>query len=289
MTIKIHCLAVIGLGLIGGSLARALKHAGVCDKVIGCGRRVENLEQGMALGVIDDYSTDIATAVSDADVVMVAVPLGAMAQTFAALRDNLKSGAIITDGGSAKTSVVEAARAHLSSGQFARFVPGHPIAGAEKSGVTASKVDLYHDHRVILTPLAETAPEATRLIEAMWQHTGAQVMHMDMRSHDAVLAATSHLPHVLAFAFVDLLAKLPEEDNVFNFAAGGFRDFSRIASSDTQMWHDICLANREAILTILTQFQDNLDSLRQAIDKQDSEALKQTFAHAKAARDKVFS
>jgi prephenate dehydrogenase len=167
-------------------------------------------------------------------------------------------------------------------------VPGHPIAGAEKSGVTAARADLYVDHRVILTPLAETDPHALQQVERMWAYTGARVMRMDVHKHDKVLAATSHLPHMLAFSFVDLLAHLPAEDKVFEFAAGGFRDFSRIASSDTQMWHDIALANREAIITMLQYYQENLSHLMSAIQSGDSEHIKTVFARAKATRDQVF-
>jgi prephenate dehydrogenase len=284
----IDTLSVIGVGLIGGSLARALKHAHQCRHIIGCGRQRENLEKALQLGVIDEWHTDISTAVASADVVMVAVPLGAMATTFNAMRGALKNGAIITDGGSAKASVLDAARTHLGA-HFPNFVPGHPIAGAENSGVSASRADLYVDHRVILTPVAETHSAALERIEEMWRYTGAHVMRMDVDKHDKVLAATSHLPHMLAFSFVDLLAHLPTEDKVFEFAAGGFRDFSRIASSDTQMWHDIALANREAIITMLQYYQENLSHLMSAIQNNDSEHIKSVFARAKATRDEVFS
>lgn len=285
---RIKHLAIIGVGLIGGSLASALKQAGQCGTVTGCGRSEANLQKAVELGVIDRYSTDVATAVADADMVMVAVPLSAMADTFAAMREALRDDAVITDGGSAKGSVVVDARAHLGR-HFSRFVPGHPIAGAEKSGVTAARADLYVDHRIILTPVAETERAAYEKTAAMWRVTGAQVAEMAVDTHDRILAATSHLPHMLAFSFVDMLAQLPAEDDVFAFAAGGFRDFSRIASSDTRMWHDITLANRDAILHMLGLLRDNLDNLTDAIRREDSAAIADRFARAKAARDKVFS
>ncbi|EIJ42666.1 prephenate dehydrogenase [Beggiatoa alba B18LD] len=281
----IQRLAILGVGLIGGSLARALKRAQVCAEVIGCGRQLDNLQEALRLGVIDHYTTDIAEAVRDADVVVVAVPLGQMASVFSSIRPALAPHAIITDVGSAKASVVEEAYQHLGE-HLGRFVPAHPIAGTEKSGVAASFASLFENRRVILTPLAETDPQATALVTQLWQHTGAEVVNMSVEHHDEVLAATSHLPHVLAYSLVDTLAQMEDRREIFRFAAGGFRDFTRIASSDPKMWHDICLANRSAILHVLAQFNADLAELADAIEHGDSAHILSIFSRAKMARDK---
>lgn len=281
----IQRLAIIGVGLIGGSLARALKRANVVGEVIGCGRNLNNLQQAVELGVIDRYDTHPAQAVTEADMIVVAVPLGTIAPIFAAIRDNLSAQAIITDVGSAKATVVADARQHLGN-YLPRFVPGHPIAGTEKSGVAASFAELFEQHRVILTPLPETDPQAMTTVSNMWTQTGAEVIAMSVTHHDEVLAATSHLPHILAYSLVDTLAKMAERTEIFRFAAGGFRDFTRIASSDPQMWHDICLANQQAILQVLESFQTDLAQLVAAIQQQDSQYIATVFSRAKSARDK---
>lgn len=281
----IQRLAIIGVGLIGGSLARALKRTNAVGEVIGCGRHINNLQQAVELGVIDRYDTNPAQAVTGADMIVVAVPLGTIAPIFAAIRDNLSSQAIITDVGSAKASVVADARQHLGY-HLPRFVPGHPIAGTEKNGVTASFAELFEQHRVILTPLPETSPSAVATVSTMWRQTGAEVVEMSVTHHDEVLAATSHLPHILAYSLVDTLAKKAEKTEIFRFAAGGFRDFTRIASSDPQMWHDICLANQQAILQILAAFKDDLAQLTTAIQQRDSQVIATIFNRAKLARDK---
>lgn len=281
----IQRLAIIGVGLIGGSLARALKRANAVGEVIGCGRNLNNLQQAVELGVIDRYDTNPALAVTEADMIVVAVPLGTIASMFAAIRDNLSAQAIITDVGSAKATVVADARQHLGN-YLPRFVPGHPIAGTEKSGVAASFAELFEQHRVILTPLPETDPQAMTTVSNMWTQTGAEVIEMSVTHHDEVLAATSHLPHILAYSLVDTLAKMAERTEIFRFAAGGFRDFTRIASSDPQMWHDICLANQQAILQILDSFKTDLAQLITAIQQQDSQYIATVFSRAKSARDK---
>lgn len=281
----IQRLAIIGVGLIGGSLARALKRANAVGEVIGCGRNLNNLQQAVELGVIDRYDTHPAQAVTEADMIVVAVPLGTIASMFAAIRDNLSAQAIITDVGSAKATVVADARQHLGN-YLPRFVPGHPIAGTEKSGVAASFAELFEQHRVILTPLPETDPQAMTTVSNMWTQTGAEVIEMSVTHHDEVLAATSHLPHILAYSLVDTLAKMAERTEIFRFAAGGFRDFTRIASSDPQMWHDICLANQQAILQILDSFKTDLAQLITAIQQQDSQYIATVFSRAKSARDK---
>ncbi|ALG68686.1 prephenate dehydrogenase/arogenate dehydrogenase family protein [Beggiatoa leptomitoformis] len=281
----IQRLTIIGVGLIGGSFARALKRARVCAEIVGCGRQLDNLQEALRLGVVDHYTTDLATAVQDADVVVVAVPLGHIASVFATIRPILAPHTIITDVGSAKASVVADAYQELGE-HICRFVPGHPIAGTEKSGVAASFASLFENRRVILTPLAETDPQATALITQLWQHTGAEVVSMSVEHHDEVLAATSHLPHVLAYSLVDTLAQMEDRREIFRFAAGGFRDFTRIASSDPKMWHDICLANRTAILHVLAHFNADLAELADAIEQGDSAHILSIFSRAKTARDK---
>lgn len=285
MTGPVGRLAVIGVGLIGGSLARALRSAGAVDEVIGCGRGRANLEQALELGVIDGYTHDVAEAVADADTVFLAVPLGAMRETFAQMRDSLRADALITDGGSAKGSVVGDCRAAAPE-LLPRFVPGHPIAGTEKNGVAASFAELYRGRRVILTPLAENDRAHVDRMRSMWQACGAEVTEMSVVHHDEVLAATSHLPHMLAFGLVDMLARMKENDEIFRYAAGGFRDFTRIASSNPVMWRDICIANREALGPMLAAFADEMNLLAERIGNADADALLDIFERAKQARDR---
>jgi len=281
----IERLAIIGVGLIGGSLARALRAAGVVGQVTGCGRSVENLALAFDLGVIDAYTHDPAVAVRDADMVFLAVPLGAMRPTLERVRDHLRPAVVITDGGSVKGSVVADAREVLGRA-LSRFVPGHPIAGTERSGVAASFPELYQNRRVILTPLAETDADALANVRAMWEAAGAKVAHMDVAHHDEVLAATSHLPHMLAFGLVDALARRPDNDEIFRYAAGGFRDFTRIASSNPVMWRDICIANKEALSTMLGRFGEEMTDLADTVRRGDGEHLLEIFLRAKQARDR---
>jgi len=281
----IERLCIIGVGLIGGSLARALRDAGAVQEVVGAGRNVDNLQTAVDLGVIDRYSTDLADAVAGADMVVVCVPLGSMEGVFTAIKDRLDPQAVLTDVGSAKGGVIEAAqRAFGQVPDF--FVPGHPIAGTEQSGVAASFAGLYRDRRVILTPLDATQANATDRVRDMWQAAGAQVVCMEAVHHDVVLAATSHLPHLLAFSLVDTLSRLDEQNEVFDYAAGGFRDFTRIASSDPVMWRDICLANGDAILLMIEQYVEDLQVASDAIRAQDGQQLQDLFTRAKAARDR---
>ena len=278
-------VCIIGVGLIGGSLARALRAAGYCEQVVGAGRNVVNLQKAVELGVIDRYETDLAQAVAGADMVFVAVPLGAMQSVFSAIKGQLAENAVVTDAGSAKGSVLDDVR--QAFGEVPGFfVPGHPIAGTEQSGVEASFADLYKNHRVILTPVESTDAEATGRVRAMWEAAGAEVVEMDPVHHDAVLAATSHLPHLLAFTLVDSLARMSDQQEVFEYAAGGFRDFTRIASSDPVMWRDICLANHDAIHLLIEHFIADLQTVNQAVQAQDGERLLEIFANAKDARDR---
>jgi prephenate dehydrogenase len=281
----IRRLCIIGVGLIGGSLARALRQKGYCQEVVGSSRRREHLQEAVDLGVIDRFETDPARAVAGADMILMAVPLGAMEAVLRQIRGQLAADAVVTDVGSAKGSVVAAARAAFGDVP-GRFVPGHPIAGTEKSGVAASFASLFEGRQVILTPLPETDPDATERVRQMWLTAGAAVQMMDVTHHDRVLAATSHLPHLLAYAVVDSLARLGDHDEIFRFAAGGFRDFSRIAGSDPVMWRDICLANRDAILDIVDGFNEDIARLVTAIRAGDGDTLLDVFTRAKTARDR---
>ena len=280
----INKLCIVGIGLIGGSLARALKAAEVVEHIVAVGRNVSHLERAVELGVADSFNTSISEAASDADIVIVAAPVGSMKAVFEELAGSIKPGAVITDVGSVKGNVVSDARDAFGE-QLSCFVPGHPIAGTEQSGVEASFAELYQGQRVILTPLEETLPDATQTITQMWHAAGADVVSLSVEHHDEVLAATSHLPHALAYTLVDTLAQMHEHREIFQFAAGGFKDFTRIASSDPQMWHDICLNNREALLDMLNRFSKDISKLTKAIETQDSEFILKLFNRAKTARD----
>ncbi len=280
----IQRLAIVGVGLIGGSLARALRDAGHVREIVGCGRSLANLQRAVDLGVVDRIETSLNKAVSGADMVVLATPVGTMPEILAAISPYLDKDAIVTDVGSVKGAVVAAARTLLGT-KLGSFVPGHPIAGTERSGVEASLADLYAGRRVVLTPLPENLPESVARVRAMWQAAGADVVEMGVEHHDEVLAATSHLPHLLAYALVDLLAQLEDRREVFAFAAGGFRDFTRIASSDPVMWRDISLANRAAVTHMLKAYRDELDRLMAAVEGGNREALLDLFTRAKAARD----
>ena len=281
----IRQLTIIGLGLIGGSLALALKQAGAVQRVTAYARRQATLDEALELGVIDAGSTDMAEALAGAEVVVLATPVGVMEGVLRQMAPHLAPDMVLTDVGSTKGSVVEAARRALGN-LPGGFVPGHPIAGTEKNGVAAAFAELYQNRRIILTPVKESAPEAVAKVRSMWETCGAEVIEMGVAHHDEVLAATSHLPHMLAYALVDTLARMDESEEIFEFAAGGFRDFTRIASSNPTMWHDICLANREALLAVLRRFSEDLAQLTAAIEQGDSDYLLQTFTRAKGARDR---
>ncbi len=281
----IEHLSIIGVGLIGGSLARALRQAKLVGRVTGCNRNEETLKQAMDLNVIDDYSMDVAEAVRYADVVVVGTPLSTSVSLLPKIAEAMSNRTILTDVGSAKGSIVDAARNILGK-RINQFVPGHPIAGTEQSGVGASYAELFVKHRVILTPLPENNDAAIRLITEMWQAVGADVINLEVKHHDDVLAATSHLPHMLAYALVDCLAGMEEREEVFKYAAGGFADFTRIASSSPEMWHDICLSNQASLLESVKLFSEHLQTLQNAIEQKDSVAILKIFQRAKQARDK---
>lgn len=280
----IQRLCIVGVGLIGGSLARALKRANIVAEVIGSGRDAEHLKKAQSLGVIDSYNTNITEAVKNCDMVVLAVPLGAMQLVLENIAPAMTKDLIITDVGSAKASVVAAATQVFTTLPDT-FVPGHPIAGTEQSGVEASFAELYEGRRVILTPLETSSEFAVDKVRRMWQACGADVINTTVDHHDEVLAATSHLPHMLAYSLVDTLARMDDKQEIFDFAAGGFRDFTRIASSDPNMWHDICLANSTALVKMIKKFTDDLQRLSNAIETKDSRYLKETFTRAKKARD----
>ena len=276
-------LTLIGVGLIGGSLARALRATGQVQEVIGFGRNLANLQQAVDLGVIDRIETSMARAVGDADMVVLASPVGAMAGLFSEMAPYILDKTIITDVGSVKGSIVDAARAALGV-RFRNYVPGHPLAGREKSGVAASVVDLFQGQRVILTPLAETDAFALAAVDSMWRAAGAEIITMSVIEHDEILAATSHLPHLLAYLLVDLLAHEPVERQMFDFIGNGFRDMTRIAASDPVMWRDIGLANRTAILQALGGYRADLDALVAALERGDAAYLEAFFTRARQAR-----
>ena len=284
MICSVKQITVIGVGLIGGSFASALKAKGHNAEIVGYGRSESNLKRGVELDVIDRYETSIDEAIKGSELILLAVPVGTIKEILPHLKSALESGAIITDVGSTKGSVV-AAVSDLFGEIPPRFIPGHPIAGTEKSGVDAAFPELFNDRRVILTPLNNSDADALETVRALWSLTGAEVSEMSVERHDNVLAATSHLPHILAFTLVDTLANLEEHEDIFRYAAGGFRDFTRIASSDPQMWHDISLNNRDALLTIIERFQSDLQGLTQAIRDGDGDVVRKKFENAKAERD----
>lgn len=279
-------LVVSGVGLIGGSFALALRTAlgKRCPHVVGMGRTRAPLEHAVALGVIDEISTDWAGALKDADLVLLGMPVGQMGPVMEAMAPHLGPQTLVTDGGSTKGDVVTAARAALGP-KIGQFVPGHPIAGAEKSGVAAARPDLYRGKRVVLTPLPENRPEDVDAVRKVWELCGAKVSTLVPEEHDHVFAAVSHLPHLLAFALVHDLAIRDNADQLFGFAASGFRDFTRIASSHPEMWRDICLANRKALLEEIDAYMAELLKTRVLLASADSDGLEKMFAMARTRRD----
>jgi prephenate dehydrogenase len=280
----VDTVCIIGTGLIGGSLALAIRQAGFCKEIIGAGRTEATLIKAVELGVIDRYDTSISNAAQDADIVVVCVPLGSMHAVFEQINAAEIENTIITDAGSAKQSVID--EAELVFGEkFRNFVPGHPIAGTEQSGVGAAFPELYHNRRVILTPTENTSVDALDKVRAMWQSAGAEVETMSAEHHDLILAGTSHLPHLLAFGLVDCLNNLEDVDEIFRFAAGGFRDFTRIASSDPVMWRDICLSNRDEVMVMMRRYSVEMEKIYRALEAGDGEKLREIFERAKKARD----
>ena len=284
---SVNTLVVIGLGLIGGSLALSLKSANACNRVIGIAPDPEIQRRAIERGIVDEAFgaiKDVAAQLGDGDVVFIAVPTLAIRGVLSDVKACVPASVTITDGASVKGSVLEDVKAVYGEVP-AHIVLGHPIAGSEQSGVEAAKVGLYANHRIILTPTIETSVLHKARVTAMWQAVGAEVLELDIANHDAILGATSHLPHVIAFSLVDTLAHDSHNEDIFRYAAGGFRDFTRIASSDVVMWRDIMLANRDAVLEAIDLFSSNLAVLRKTIAQGNSNELTETFGRAKEARD----
>lgn len=279
---RFDTVAIVGVGLIGGSFALALKAAGLCGQVLGVGRGAANLEAARRLGVIDAIAADPAAAAA-CDLVMIATPVAQFERVLSALAPGLRAGSLVTDGGSTKRDVVAAARAGLGK-RIAQFVPAHPIAGGEKSGAGEARADLFRGKRVLLTPLQENSETAVGRVRAAWEACGATVTSMSAEEHDSVLGTVSHFPHLLAYALAQDVATRPNAARLFEIAGAGFRDFTRLASSNPEMWRDICLANRDSMLAELDHFEKKLKELRGKLD--DAAALEKLFAEARDARDK---
>ncbi|MCC2682816.1 MAG: prephenate dehydrogenase [Nitrosospira multiformis] len=288
----IHKLVVIGVGLIGGSFALALRKAGMVQHITGVGRSRENMRRALALGEIDEIAGDVESALKDAELVFLAVPVGQTSEIMAQISAHVAPSTIVTDAGSTKQDVVATARSHLSH-HLKNFVPGHPVAGAEKSGASAANPDLFRGKNVVLTPLEETSRESTQKVTKLWEACGARVSQMSANRHDEILAAVSHLPHVLAFALMNHVASagddandMTQDNDLLRFAGSGFRDSTRIAGSSPEMWRDICLGNREALLNQIDAYQKELTAVREILAQGDGDALERLFAKARSARER---
>jgi len=277
-------LVIFGVGLIGGSVALALKQAGSAAQIIGVGRSSKSLQTAVDLGVIDIASSNVADAIKDADIVLIAAPVAQTPAILTAIKPHLSATTVITDAGSTKSDVLISAKEILGA-QFNQFVGGHPIAGAEKSGVTAATADLYRNKNVVLTPTEATNLEAVQRVRELWQSCGATVSEMLAETHDGIFAAVSHLPHLLAFALVDEVASRPNAEQLFGFAASGFRDFTRIAGSHPEMWRDISLANKDALLNELSAYQTEISTLKTMLENSDGAGLQALFERASLARN----
>src|SRR3990172_716565 len=279
-------LTIIGVGLIGGSLAKVLRNKGMVGEIVGVGRSISNLELAVKLDVIDKFTTDPVAGAMDADLVIIATPVASIPGIVKKIAPYLKEGAIVTDAGSVKGTIVKEAEGLLPSGSH--FVGGHPIAGTEESGVGAALPSLFEKHKCILTPTAKTDKEALEKIRKVWEAAGSDIILMDADKHDSILAAVSHLPHVIAYSLVNTVDDVKDfEESILNYSAGGFRDFTRIASSSPEMWRDICLANKEAILDMITRFEKSLARLKGYIEKSDGHEIVKEFDKSKKARDSI--
>jgi prephenate dehydrogenase len=280
---RLKRVAVVGVGLIGGSFAAALRRAGAVATVVGFDRNAQALERAAALGIIDTAAESVTEAAAGADLVVVAVPVRAAPPVLHDVALALGPGAVVTDVGSTKTDVTAAARSELRA-LFPRFVPGHPIAGREASGVEAATAELFKGARIVITPVPETAPDAVELVRGCWEAAGGRVVTLEAAVHDRIFAAVSHLPHLLAFALVSEITSRPDAAELFGFAAGGFRDFTRIAASSPEMWRDIALQNREALLEELDRYSARLAVFRDLVERRDAPALQRLMAEARASR-----
>jgi len=281
-------VAVIGVGLIGGSFALALKAAKRCGHVAGAGRSAANMQRALERGAIDSIASDAAAAVQDADLVLISTPVAQIEKIFLSINSKIKANAIITDAGSTKRDVVAAARAALGA-RIAQFIPAHPIAGAEHSGVAAANPELFRGRRLILAPLEENRKQDIETLASLWSAIGARVSRMTPEAHDAVFAAVSHLPHLLAYALVHEVSERSDAAQLFGYAAGGFRDFTRIASSHPEMWRDICVANSDQLLKEVARFSAELEKIKKLLETRDAASLEKLFAEARAARERWLS
>ena len=276
-------IAIVGVGLIGGSFARALRRETGGPRVIGIDRERVSLDDALRMGVIDETAT--LAAVADCDAVLIAVPVRQFPDVIAGLSGYLKPETVVTDVGSTKQDVIAAARAALGA-KVSQFVPGHPIAGREHAGVAASEMALFEGKNVVLTPIVENTAQSIKRVRTLWQTCGARVVEMPAETHDAIFAAVSHLPHLLAFALVDEFAARPNAKTLFSFAASGFRDFTRIAGSSPEMWRDIALNNRDALLHEINAYETQLIGLRKILEANDGDELEAMMSRAKDARDR---
>ena len=286
-------IVIVGLGLIGGSIARGLSNKKsnkesnqkLCREIVAVGRNEKILQQAFDDGIITGYATDVAQACVDVDLVIIAVPSLTVEKVLQELKSAIAETTVVTDAASVKGAIIESV-SRVYGEVPENFVPGHPIAGSENSGYSASLKDLYKGKKVILTPLDHTSQSAVSLVQMLWESLGSEVIKMSVADHDQVLAATSHLPHLLAYALVDTLSQQGQSEEIFRYAAGGFRDFTRIASSDPQMWHDIFMLNGDATIEVLDEYMTDLSRLRTAMQNRDSDELMTTFKRAKKSRDK---
>ncbi len=281
--LRINKLVIIGVGLIGGSFALALKKARVVREVVGVGRSRRNLQAALRRGVIDRAEPDAVRAVADADLVLIGAPVGQMPGIFARIGPALSPGTVVTDAGSTKQDVIAAARRHLGE-RFPQFVPAHPIAGTENSGAAAAFPELFRDRNLILVPQPETRTAAVRLVRAAWLACGARIVRLEAAQHDEIFGAVSHLPHIVAFALVNQLAQHPDARRLFGFSGGGLRDTVRIAGSSPEMWRDICIANRAALVPLVDGYISELEAARAALAAGDGTALEAMFSSAQQAR-----
>ncbi|MFT6407414.1 MAG: prephenate dehydrogenase [Arenicella sp.] len=276
-------VTIIGTGLLGGSLARDLKHYGLAKHIVGVCRSESTAKAALSAAVVDQV-LPAAEAVKNADLIVLATPMQTMVPLLHSLRDEIPKSAIITDVGSVKTDLYAQLKQKVPS-LLNQFVLAHPIAGGENSGVAASKLGLFQNKHVIITDTDEAPDEATLLVATMWSTIGAKVMRMSLKEHDATFAKTSHLPHVIAFSLVNFLSHQSDRGRLFDLAAAGFYDFTRIASSDAEMWRDICITNRQEVLTALDGFRDQIDVIREQVEASDQTAILNYFGEAKSARD----
>ena len=280
---KFNKLVIFGAGLIGGSFALALRRANAVVEVVGFGRSAATLEQARQFGIIDRVGQDVSAEVHDADLVLLATPVGQMAELMARIAPHLGAHTLVTDGGSTKGDVVTAVYANMGD-KVTQFVPAHPIAGAEQSGAVAARADLYQGKKVVLTPLPENSVDSVERVRKAWELCGAVVSELTAKQHDEVFAAVSHLPHLLSFALVHDLAQRKNRDQLLSFAASGFRDFTRIAASSPEMWRDICMANRDALMDELGSYMQELEAIHEALAEGDADRLEEIFSLAREVR-----